>query len=169
MSTGVKMIDAAARVPHEQFMRQALECARRSLLAGEPPIGACIVSQGEVVATAGNSVIANLDSTAHAEMLAIREACGRLRKLTLEDCQIYTTVEPCAMCLAACHYSGIATIFFGASLEDMQKHTGTELAATNCATNTDEIGVSLIGECLRAESLALLDEWSLQRQAGTAS
>ena len=150
-------------------MRMALEFAQRSLLAGEPPIGACIVSDGEVVAIAGNAVIANLDSTAHAEILAIREACARMRKLTLENCQIYATVEPCAMCLAACHYAGISTIVFGASLDDMQRYTGNELLATHHHIGGGETSVTLIGECLRGESLALLDEWSLQRQAGTAS
>ena len=150
-------------------MRMALECAQRSLSAGEPPIGACIVSDGDIVAAAGNGVIANLDSTAHAEMLAIRQACARLRKLTLENCQMYATVEPCAMCLAACHYVGISTIVFGASLDDMQRFTGNELAATNRPIDNSETSVTLIGAYLRSESLTLLDEWSLKRRAATAS
>ena len=114
-------------------MRAALEAARRGLLAGEPPVGACLVRDGEIVVTASNGVIGELDATAHAEIRVIREACRQLRSLTLTGCTLYATVEPCPMCLSACHYAGIDAVVFGAALEDMQGVTGGELEIHHAA------------------------------------
>jgi tRNA(Arg) A34 adenosine deaminase TadA len=147
-----------ATIPAEQeerHMRRALEAARRAALAGEPPIGACLVRDGEVVAAAGNGVVAELDVTAHAEMVVIRAACRASRTLDLTGCELYSTVEPCAMCRAASAYAGIARIVFGASLADLHAMTGTELTGVEFAH-----GPALEGGCLREESLALLAGWA---------
>lgn len=141
-------------------MRAALECARRGLLAGEPPIGACLVRDGEIVATSNNGVISELDVTAHAEIRVIRDACGTQRALSLAGCTLYSTVEPCAMCVSACHYAGIGQIVFGATLGDMHAITGDELQVGRDAWAAAGLGVSLTGHCLEAECRALLAEWS---------
>ena len=69
-------------------------------------MGACLVKEGQVIARAHNAVIADLDITAHAEICVLREACREQRTLSLVDCILYVTVEPCAMCLAASFYAG---------------------------------------------------------------
>jgi len=139
-------------------MRAALAVARRGLLAGEAPVGACIVQEGRVIASAHTAVAGGPDPSAHAEILAIRAACRSLRSTQLEDCALYVSVEPCAMCLAACHYAGIKEVFFAASLQDMQALTGRELSAPQPAS------IALHGGLLAAESRALLTEWAAQRQ-----
>lgn len=171
--TGGRMIDAdtvgavTGASQNDVFMRAALEAARRGMFAGEPPVGACLVADGAsgtptIVATLSNAVIGELDITAHAEMRVIREACRQLRKLDLSGCTLYVTVEPCVMCLTACHYAGIAEVVYGAALADMNAVTGNELAASlgDCAPLT------LRGGCLAAECRALIATWSGDRQAG---
>lgn len=142
----------------ETLMRAALAAARRGLLAGEAPVGACLVQDGRVIATAHTAVGGGPDATAHAEILAIRAACRSLRSARLDGCVLYVSVEPCAMCLAACHYAGIDTVWFAASLQDMQALTGQELAAPSPAS------VGLHGGVLADESRALLAEWAAQRR-----
>ncbi len=138
-------------------MRRALEAARRAGLAGEPPIGACLVRDGVVLASASNCVISGLDITAHAEMTLIRDACRRERSLDLSGCELYVTVEPCPMCLAASHYAGIGRIVFGATLEDLNELTGGELLS---GLRGSQPGGPLVeGDCLREEALALLRTW----------
>lgn len=158
MSAGVPTAAAAqppASAVDEAHMRRALEAARRAGLAGEPPIGAALVRDGEVLATASNCVISQLDITAHAEIMLIREACRRARTLDLSGCTLYASVEPCPMCLAASHYARIARVVFGASLEDLNALTGGEMLERPAAA-----GLQLSGGCLRAESLALLRGWA---------
>ena len=163
------MTDTGRFVPEVRFMRLALDAARRALLAGEPPVGACIVAKGQVVTTTGNGVIGGLDITAHAEILAIREACRQRRGLSLENCQLYATVEPCMMCRGACHYAGISTVVFGATLDDMHRVTGDELSLGAPALGRQSQRIAFVGDCLREESVALLDEWALMRQGTVAT
>lgn len=151
-TTSVAAHDAA-------FMAIALEAARRAGLSGQPPVGACIVREGEVIASAANAVIAEIDPTAHAEVAAIRAACRASRRVDLDGCAIYCTVQPCPMCLAACHYAGIRRIVYGASLADMQSVTQRELmSASDPSALAPQIDIS--GGCLRDESLALLRQWA---------
>lgn len=141
----------------ESIMRQALAVARRAGLAGEPPIGAALVRDGLVLATASNSIISSLDITAHAEINIIRDICHRERTLDLSGCKLYTTVEPCPMCYAASHYAGIKNIVYAATLEDLHAITGSEMQAGSSLKA--EGGPVLSGGCLHNESLALLQEW----------
>jgi len=133
---------------HATFMRAALEIAQRGMAAGEPPVGAVVVHNGRIVARAHNSVISQLDVTAHAEVVALRESCHALRKLRLDECVLYSTVEPCPMCLAASFYSGVKAVYFGSSLDDMQTVTGRELSGLNLgAAETLKQGGILGDEC----------------------
>lgn len=153
----VNATSAAAR--DAVFMARAIEAARRAGLSGQPPVGACIVRDGEVIATAANAVVAEIDPTAHAEVVAIRAACRTARRVDLDGCEIYCTVQPCPMCLAACHYAGIRRIVYGASLADMQAVTCRELmTVSDPAALAPEIEIS--AGCLREESLALLRQWA---------
>ncbi|TDJ47451.1 MAG: nucleoside deaminase [Gammaproteobacteria bacterium] len=145
---------------HTPHMRAAIAVARRGLAAGEPPVGACLVRQGEVIATLNNAVISELDATAHAEVRVIREACRHLRTLELRDCTLYATVEPCVMCLSACHYAGVDRVIFGASLADMHAVTGAELTITRDDLVRGGLRVAVSGQCLADECRALLDDWA---------
>jgi tRNA(adenine34) deaminase len=99
---------------HESWMRRALELAAEAESAGEVPVGCVVVSAGEIVAEARNSPIALLDPTAHAEMLAIRQAAIAVANYRLKDATLYCTLEPCPMCAGALVAARIGTLVFGA-------------------------------------------------------
>ena len=95
-------------------MEMALDQARAAGARGEVPVGCVIVRDGEVVARAGNRTITDRDPTAHAELLAIRQAAAALGSERLTDCDLYVTLEPCAMCAAAMSFARIRRLYFGA-------------------------------------------------------
>lgn len=97
------------------FMQMALEEARAAGARGEVPVGCVIVRSGEVVGRAGNRTLADKDPTAHAELLAIRQAATALKSERLSDCDLYVTLEPCAMCAAAMSFARIRRLYFGAA------------------------------------------------------
>jgi tRNA(adenine34) deaminase len=96
-------------------MEQALAEARRAAERSEVPVGAVIVRGGEVVAAAGNRTLELRDPTAHAEMLAIREAANRGGSERLSECDLYVTLEPCTMCAAAISFARIRRLYYGAA------------------------------------------------------
>jgi tRNA(Arg) A34 adenosine deaminase TadA len=96
-------------------MDLALEAARQAAERGEVPVGAVIVKDGAVLATAGNRTIADHDPTAHAEILALREAARLIGSERLIECDLYVTLEPCAMCAGAISFARIRRLYFGAS------------------------------------------------------
>jgi tRNA(adenine34) deaminase len=98
----------------DRFMREALEEGRLAAEHGDVPIGAAIVRDGAVVARAGNRREVDADPTAHAEVIAIREAARSLGRWRLSDCTLYVTVEPCAMCAGAAVLARVALVVFGA-------------------------------------------------------
>ncbi len=97
-----------------QFMKAALTEAGEAAERGEVPIGAVIVREGEIIAKAGNRTLEMNDPTAHAEMLAIRQACATLDSQRLPDCDLYVTLEPCPMCAAAISFARIRRLYYGA-------------------------------------------------------
>ena len=97
-----------------EFMRMALERAREAERAGEVPVGAVVVAEGEVIARGANRTIMDCDPTAHAEMIALREAARVLGNYRLGDVTMYVTVEPCAMCAGAIVQARIARLVYGA-------------------------------------------------------
>ncbi|WP_349368843.1 nucleoside deaminase [Salinarimonas sp.] len=97
------------------FMDAALDEARAAAARGEAPIGAVVVRDGAVIARAGNRTRETSDPTAHAEILAIRAACATLGSERLVGCDLYVTLEPCAMCAAAISFSRIRRLYYGAS------------------------------------------------------
>jgi len=95
-------------------MSIALEEARAAAARGEVPVGCVVVRDGTIVARAGNRTIADRDPTAHAELVAIRAAASALGSERLADCDLYVTLEPCAMCAAAMSFARIRRLYFGA-------------------------------------------------------
>ena len=96
-------------------MREALAEAEASAGRGEVPVGCALVRDGAVLASAGNRTLADRDPTAHAEMLAIRAAAASLGSERLTGCDLYVTLEPCAMCAAAMSFARIRRLYFGAA------------------------------------------------------
>jgi guanine deaminase len=152
----------------ERFMRLAIDKARHGIEAGQSPFGACIVRGDEVVSCEHNIVLASTDSTAHAEVTAIRVACRKLATIDLSACTIYSTCEPCPMCFSACHWARLARIVFGVRSADAQRIGFRELPIA-VATMKDLGGspAELVADCLRVENLAVMQQW-LQRLGDTA-
>lgn len=97
----------------KQFMKTAIELSIENVKNGGGPFGAVIVKDGEILATGVNRVTANCDPTAHAEVSAIRCACQKVQNFKLEGCTIYTSCEPCPMCLSAIYWAGIEKVYYG--------------------------------------------------------
>jgi tRNA(adenine34) deaminase len=97
------------------FMQMAIDEARTAAQRGEVPVGCVIVRGSDIVARAGNRTLADKDPTAHAELLAIRQAAAALGSERLTGCDLYVTLEPCAMCAAAMSFARIRRLYFGAA------------------------------------------------------
>lgn len=97
-----------------EYMRAALELANAAAAAGDVPVGAVVVRAGIVLCGTNNRTVRDQDPTAHAELLAIREASRQLGRWRLEDCTLYVTLEPCAMCAGAIVLARLARVVFGA-------------------------------------------------------
>ncbi len=104
----------------KRFMQQAIDLSIENVANGGGPFGAVIVRDGEVVATGVNRVTANNDPTAHAEVSAIRAACQKEGYFKLEGCTIYTSCEPCPMCLSAIYWAGLSRICFANTKKDAE-------------------------------------------------
>jgi tRNA(adenine34) deaminase len=98
----------------EQWMRHALAAAREAQANGEVPIGTCIVSENKLVALSGNRTRTDCDPTAHAEIVALREAAGKLGNYRLTGVDVYSTIEPCAMCAGALIQARVRRLIYGA-------------------------------------------------------
>jgi guanine deaminase len=111
-------------VDHEKFMRRAIELSALAALEYDTggPFGAVIVKDNKIVAEGMNRVIASHDPTWHGEMEAIRLACITLRSFKLTSCSMYTTSEPCPMCVAASYWAGIERIYYSATVDDTLKY-----------------------------------------------
>jgi guanine deaminase len=104
---------------HERFLRRALELAKDNATSGRGgPFGAVIARGEEIVVESVNLVTASLDPTAHAELNAIREACHRRDTFTLEDCTLYSSCEPCPMCLGAIYWARLGALYFAATRQE---------------------------------------------------
>ena len=104
---------------HAAFMRQALHLAEAGMHGGRGgPFGCVVVRRGRVVGRGNNRVTSTNDPTAHAEVVAIRDACDRLGTFHLEDCELYASCEPCPMCLAAIYWARLPRVFYGNTRRD---------------------------------------------------
>ncbi|WP_313295947.1 tRNA adenosine(34) deaminase TadA [Diaphorobacter sp.] len=138
----------------EQGMRLALAVAQEAAQAGEIPVGAVLVRQGRVIATGRNAPIAQHDPTAHAEIAALREAAGRLGNYRLDQCTLYVTLEPCAMCAGAMLHARLPRVVFGAA-DDKTGVAGSVLnlfAEPRLNHQTEIAGGVLAEECGEALS-----------------
>ncbi len=140
----------------QSFMDMALEEARAAAAAGEVPVGCVIVYSGEVIACAGNRTLTDFDPTAHAEMLAIREATTAIGAQRLADCDLYVTLEPCTMCAAAISYARIRRVYYGAA---DPKGGAVENGVRFFSSSTCHHRPEVYGGIGEAEAAALLQEF----------
>lgn len=105
----------------EIFMQKAIDLSIESVKNGGGPFGAVIVKNGEIIAASSNSVTKDNDPTAHAEINAIRKAAKKLGRFDLSDCEIYSSCEPCPMCLGAIYWAKIGTLYFANTKDDAKK------------------------------------------------
>lgn len=102
----------------EEFMRRAIEISTTALTSpGTEPFGAVVVKNGQIVGEGINRSLLKYDPTSHGEIEAIRDACGRLQTVDLRGCELYTSCEPCALCVAAMEIAGISRIYYAADLD----------------------------------------------------
>jgi tRNA(Arg) A34 adenosine deaminase TadA len=144
----------------EAFLRRAIEVCRAGIDAGQSPFGAVIVRGGAVVASAHNTVWRDGDPTAHAEVNAIRAAASALKSPDLGGCTLYSTCEPCPMCLGASHWAKLDRVVFGAAIADATAAGFAELRVA--AATLAELGRSPLrveGGLLREECADLFRVW----------
>lgn len=106
---------------HQDYLRQAIELACFNVHNGGGPFGALIVQDQRIIAASGNRVTEDLDPTAHAEVLAIRQACQYQKDFQLKDCVLYTSCEPCPMCLGAIYWARLAAVYFASNRHDARQ------------------------------------------------
>jgi tRNA(Arg) A34 adenosine deaminase TadA len=108
-----------SRQPNPEFMRRAIALATQNVTSGEGgPFAAMVVCRGQIVGEGVNTVTATHDPTAHGEVNAIRAACKALATFNLSGCELYTSCQPCPMCLAACYWARLDAVYFGAKAAD---------------------------------------------------
>ena len=140
----------------QSYMAMALEVAERAAARGEVPVGAVIVQDGKLLVRAGNRVETDKDPTAHAEMLAIRAAAEMLNTPRLRNCDLYVTLEPCAMCTAAISFARIRRLYFGAY---DPKGGGVENGAQFFGQSTCHHTPEVFGGIAETECSALLKDF----------
>jgi tRNA(Arg) A34 adenosine deaminase TadA len=112
------LLKSNGKMNDKDYMRQAIELARINVAQGGGPFGAVIVKDGEVIARSGNSVTRDNDPTAHAEINCIRDACKKLESFELKGCVIYSSCEPCPMCLSAIYWARLDRLIYASTRQD---------------------------------------------------
>ncbi len=121
---------------NEKFMKDAIEDARIGLdYKTGGPFGCVIVRNNRIVGRGHNTVLQDTNPTHHAEINAISEACKKLKTIDLSECILYSTVEPCPMCLSAIHWAKIKTVVYGAEIKDAKKYGFNEIHLSDKAFN----------------------------------
>lgn len=147
-------------------MQQAIEGARQGILNEEGgPFGACVVKKGKLISVGWNTVLKENDPTCHAEMNAIRKAARVLGSHLLEGCELYTTAEPCPMCLAAAYWARLEAVHVGASAECAARHGFDDVFFyEQLALPPEERSMNMTFGCCERDCIAVFEEW--KKKAG---
>jgi guanine deaminase len=142
------------------FMARAIQLAIENVRSGQGgPFGAVIVKDGNIIAEGANRVTLSNDPTAHAEVLAIREACRKLDSFELKDCELYTSCEPCPMCLGAIYWARLSRVYFGGLAADAsQAGFDDSFIYREIAQPHPERGIPMV-QIMREEALAAFRAW----------
>jgi tRNA(Arg) A34 adenosine deaminase TadA len=145
---------------HTDYMREAIRLASEGAASGRGgPFGCVIVRRGDVVGRGTNAVTSTNDPAAHAEVTAIRDACRRLGTFQLADCELYTSCEPCPMCLAAIYWARIPTVFYGNRRDDAAAIGFDDALIYEQVALPPEQRTTAMKPLLRNEALASFDLW----------
>ena len=145
----------------EFFMRHAIALARRGMKEGHGgPFGAVVVREGVIIGEGWNRVLSTNDPTAHGEICAIRDACSRIGSHILANCEIFTTGQPCPMCLGAIHWARISRIYYGFSIADAAGIGFDDSEFFKQISLPPEQRLIPSTEILRGESLQLINDFS---------
>lgn len=151
---------------HEPFMREALAEARTAAAAGEVPVGAVIVVGGEIVGRGGNQPVGSHDPTAHAEVVALRDAARRVGNYRLPGATMYVTVEPCLMCVGALVHARIDTLVFGAPEPKAGAVESTQRAHEHPALNHR---LRVVSGVLAGDARGLMKEFFEKRRTSNSA
>ena len=142
-----------------EFMKRAIELSIKSVNNGGGPFGCVIVKDNSIVAEGSNKVTSTNDPTAHGEIVAIREACKSINNFSLNGCELYSTCEPCPMCLAAIYWARIDKVYYANTRKDAQKiGFDDSLIYSEFQKNIDKRKIPMI-QMLRNEALKAFDLW----------
>ncbi|MBB3771992.1 tRNA(Arg) A34 adenosine deaminase TadA [Angulomicrobium tetraedrale] len=164
----------------DHFMRRAVEISRQALdLPGTEPFGCVIVKDGAIVGEGLNHSRAHFDPTSHGEVEAIRDACRRLECVDLTGCELYTSCEPCAMCVATMEVAGISKLYYAASMAQAGIAFASLTASERHPIDVDAVRAAAGAriedrampsqQAMDADAVAILDSWVKARKAATAS
>ena len=144
-------------------MKRAIELSIESVNNGGGPFGSVIVKDDKIIAEGSNKVTSNNDPTAHGEIVAIREACKKLNNFSLNGCELYSTCEPCPMCLSAIYWARIGKIYYANTREDARKiDFDDSLIYTELQKSIDKRKISMI-QILRNEALKAFELWDKKK------
>ena len=143
-----------------EFMKRAIELSIESVKNVGGPFGAVIVKDDKIIAEGSNNVTSTNDPTAHGEIVAIREACKKLNNFNLKGCELYSTCEPCPMCLSAIYWARIEKIYYANTREDAKKiDFDDSLIYSEFNKNIDKRKIPMI-QMMRNEALKTFELWN---------
>ena len=146
-----------------EFMKRAIELSVESVNNGGGPFGSVIVKDDKIIAEGSNKVTSNNDPTAHGEIVAIREACKKLNNFSLNECELYSTCEPCPMCLSAIYWARISKIYYANTREDARKiDFDDSLIYTELQKNIYKRKIPMI-QIMRNEALKAFELWDKKK------
>jgi len=146
-----------------EFMKRAIELSIKSVNNGGGPFGSIIVKSDKIIAEGSNKVTSNNDPTAHGEIVVIREACKKLNNFSLDGCELYSTCEPCPMCLSAIYWARIDKIYYANTRDDARKiDFDDSLIYTELQKNIDKRKIPMI-QILRNEALKAFELWDQKK------
>jgi guanine deaminase len=145
----------------ETYLREAIELARAGMADGQGgPFGAVVVTHGRIVGRGSNRVVGTMDPTAHAEIVALRDACATLKTHVLSGCEVFATCEPCPMCMGALYWARVDRVYYACSRDD----------ARDAGFDDERISLELerpiadrqlsMAQALREEAITLFAEWN---------
>lgn len=142
-----------------EFMKVAKELADSNIVTKVGgPFGACVIKDGKIIGRGSNHVLANNDPTAHAEVMAIRDACKNIGSYDLSGCELYTSAYPCPMCFSAIIWSNIKKVYYGNTVEDTDKIGFRDERIYECIKNSDKSILDM--ECMdREETIKTYEEY----------
>ena len=146
-----------------EFMKKAIELSIESVNSGGGPFGCVIVKNEKIISEGSNKVTSSNDPTAHGEIVAIREACKKINNFSLSGCELYSTCEPCPMCLSAIYWARIDKIYYANTRKDAQKiDFDDSLIYSEFQKNIDQRKIPMI-QMMRNEALKAFELWDKKK------